>query len=84
MFNYFHDNKKIYLILEYAFYGELYKVLKRAGHFEDKRTAMVNFYLYGCRFLKLLAKFGIFCALSVILNIKVPHTTLSILSVLPI
>lgn len=43
MFNYFHDNKKIYLILEYAFYGELYKVLKRAGHFEDKRTAM---YIY--------------------------------------
>ncbi|KAE9556186.1 hypothetical protein FO519_000674 [Halicephalobus sp. NKZ332] len=36
MYNYFTDNKKIYLILEYALGGELYKVLQDNGKFSEK------------------------------------------------
>ena len=30
---------RVYLILEYAAKGELYKELQRVGHFDEKRTA---------------------------------------------
>ena len=31
--------EKVYLILEYAPKGELYKELQRTGHFDERRTA---------------------------------------------
>ncbi len=31
--------EKVYLILEYAAKGELYKELQRLGHFDERRTA---------------------------------------------
>ncbi|GFS01924.1 aurora kinase [Elysia marginata] len=39
LFGYFHDATRIYLILEYAPKGELYKELQKQGRFDDKRTA---------------------------------------------
>lgn len=38
LFGYFHDDTRVYLILEYAAKGELYKVLQDRQHF-DERTA---------------------------------------------
>lgn len=43
MYNYFHDEKKIYLILEYALGGELYKQLQRKRRFDEPTAAKVNF-----------------------------------------
>lgn len=39
MFGYFHDDKKIYLILEYAPQGELYGKLRKAGRFNNEVSA---------------------------------------------
>uniref|UniRef100_A0A8C4QPX8 Aurora kinase n=1 Tax=Eptatretus burgeri TaxID=7764 RepID=A0A8C4QPX8_EPTBU len=39
LYGYFHDEKRVYLILEYAAKGELYKELKVHGFFNDTRTA---------------------------------------------
>lgn len=39
MFGYFHDEKKVYLILEYAPQGELYAKLRKNGKFDDARAA---------------------------------------------
>uniref|UniRef100_UPI00358F1B7C aurora kinase C-like isoform X1 n=2 Tax=Myxine glutinosa TaxID=7769 RepID=UPI00358F1B7C len=39
LYGYFHDEKRVYLILEYAAKGELYKELKQNGYFDDTRTA---------------------------------------------
>ncbi|XP_017560853.1 aurora kinase B [Pygocentrus nattereri] len=38
-YNYFHDSKRVFLILEYAARGEMYKELQRCGRFSDQRTA---------------------------------------------
>ncbi|XP_061487110.1 aurora kinase C-like isoform X1 [Rhineura floridana] len=39
MYNYFHDQTRIFLMLEYAPRGELYKELQKKKHFDDIRTA---------------------------------------------
>lgn len=39
LFGYFHDETRVYLILEYAPKGELFKELKRVGVFDDRRAA---------------------------------------------
>ena len=39
MFGYFFDDKRIYIILEYAPGGELYKQLTQRGHFSEGTTA---------------------------------------------
>ncbi|KAI6243529.1 Aurora kinase [Aphelenchoides fujianensis] len=39
LYNYFHDEKKIYLILEYAVNGELYKELQQKHRLSERRTA---------------------------------------------
>mmetsp|Transcript_15521 Transcript_15521/g.33685 ORF Transcript_15521/g.33685 Transcript_15521/m.33685 type:complete len:342 (+) Transcript_15521:429-1454(+) len=39
LYGYFYDKEKVYLILEYAAKGELYKELQRAGRFDEKKTA---------------------------------------------
>ncbi|KAI2656658.1 Aurora kinase B [Labeo rohita] len=38
-YNYFHDDTRVFLILEYAPRGEMYKELQRCGRFDDQRTA---------------------------------------------
>ncbi|KPJ04975.1 Serine/threonine-protein kinase 6-A [Papilio xuthus] len=40
MYGYFHDEKRVYFILEYAKYGALYKLLKDQERF-DERTAAI-------------------------------------------
>ena len=39
MYGYFYDEKRIYIILEYAPGGELYKQLTARGHFNEAVTA---------------------------------------------
>jgi len=39
LFGYFYDKSRVYLILEYAAKGELYKELKRRKFFDEKRAA---------------------------------------------
>lgn len=43
MYNYFYDEKRVFLILEYAAGGELYKELQKRGRFDEEYTAKVNF-----------------------------------------
>ncbi|KMT02980.1 hypothetical protein BVRB_8g195480 isoform B [Beta vulgaris subsp. vulgaris] len=39
LYGWFHDDDRIFLILEYAFKGELYKELRRSGHLPEKQAA---------------------------------------------
>ncbi|XP_033927843.1 aurora kinase C-like isoform X1 [Melopsittacus undulatus] len=39
LYNYFHDERRVFLILEFAPRGELYKELQRCGRFDATRTA---------------------------------------------
>lgn len=41
LYGYFHDDVRVYLILEYAPRGELYKEMQTQpnGHFDEKRSA---------------------------------------------
>ncbi|XP_053320426.1 aurora kinase B [Spea bombifrons] len=39
LYNYFHDRKRIYLMLEFAPRGELYKELQKYGQFDEQRSA---------------------------------------------
>ncbi|XP_015681945.1 aurora kinase B-B, partial [Protobothrops mucrosquamatus] len=39
LYNYFHDKKRVYLILEYAPRGELYKELQKYQRFDEQRSA---------------------------------------------
>lgn len=45
MYNYFYDEKRIYLILEYAARGELYKELQKHRRFPEARSALVSLLL---------------------------------------
>ncbi|AEO62542.1 uncharacterized protein THITE_2073368 [Thermothielavioides terrestris NRRL 8126] len=38
-YNWFHDERRIFLVLEYAAGGELYRLLRREGRFPEKRAA---------------------------------------------
>ncbi|DBA98110.1 hypothetical protein WJX77_005634 [Trebouxia sp. C0004] len=40
LYGYFYDHDRVYLILEYAAKGELYKQLQEAHHFDEKKTAV--------------------------------------------
>ncbi|KAJ6218104.1 hypothetical protein RDWZM_009261 [Blomia tropicalis] len=40
LFGYFYDDTRVYLILEYAQKGELYRQLKELGRFEEKQAAI--------------------------------------------
>ena len=42
MYTYFWDQKKIYLVLEYAEHGELYKMLRSESRFSDRKAAIVS------------------------------------------
>ena len=39
LYGYFHDKKRIFLVLEFAGHGELYKHLRKAGKFTEQRAA---------------------------------------------
>ena len=45
IYGYFWDNKKIYLMLEYAYQGELYKKLKDHGPFDENLTSTLIYEL---------------------------------------
>lgn len=42
LYNYFHDARRVYLIVEYAPRGELYKELLRSRTLDEQRTATVR------------------------------------------
>lgn len=49
LYGYFYDTKRVFLILEYAPKGEMYKVLQNKGKFSEKEAATVekfNFSIY--------------------------------------
>ncbi|KAH7937014.1 hypothetical protein HPB49_007210 [Dermacentor silvarum] len=50
LYNWFHDETRVYLILEYAPQGELYRQLTSAKRFSDKRAATYIYQL--CNALK--------------------------------
>lgn len=41
MYGYFHDAKRIFIMLEFALHGELYKQLSKVGRFDEKRASRV-------------------------------------------
>lgn len=41
MYGYFHDDKRIFIMLEFALHGELYKQLSKVGRFDEKRASRV-------------------------------------------
>jgi aurora kinase, other len=45
LYGWFHDAERVFLILEYAHNGELYKELRKKGHFSEKQAATVILYL---------------------------------------
>jgi aurora kinase len=42
LYGYFYDQKRVYLILEYAARGELYKDLQKCKYFSERRAATVS------------------------------------------
>jgi serine/threonine protein kinase len=42
MYGYFHDSKRIFLMLEFAAKGELYKQLVKKGRFTERRSSRVS------------------------------------------
>lgn len=42
LYGFFHDEERIYLILEYAGKGELYTELKTCNQFSEQRSAQVS------------------------------------------
>lgn len=43
MYHYFFDADRIYMVLEYAPRGELYKLLTKAGKFDEHKSSVVCF-----------------------------------------
>jgi aurora kinase len=39
LYGYFHDSKRIFLVLEYAAKGEMYRELSKKGAFDEKRSS---------------------------------------------
>ncbi|XP_031269669.1 serine/threonine-protein kinase Aurora-3 isoform X1 [Pistacia vera] len=39
LYGWFHDDERIFMILEYAYGGELYRELRKKGHFTEKQAA---------------------------------------------
>jgi aurora kinase len=44
LYGWFDDAERVFLILEYAHNGELYKELRKRGHFSEKQAATVILY----------------------------------------
>nr|VZI28536.1 unnamed protein product [Spirometra erinaceieuropaei] len=43
LYTYFHDSSKIYLVLEFAYYGQMYSELQREQRFSERKAST---YLY--------------------------------------
>ena len=41
LYDWFHDTNRIYLILEYAWYGQMYTILQNKGRFNENEAATV-------------------------------------------
>lgn len=46
LYGWFHDDERIFLILEYAHRGELYRELRKSGYLSERQAATVNLLLY--------------------------------------
>ncbi|KAL6499349.1 Serine/threonine-protein kinase Aurora-3 [Orobanche hederae] len=46
LYGWFHDAERIFLILEYAHGGELYRELRKSGHLSEKQAATVKSLLF--------------------------------------
>ena len=46
LFTHFWDEKKIYLVLEYAVRGEMYKALQKKCKFDEETAAVVHLFLF--------------------------------------
>lgn len=44
LYGWFHDSERVFLILEYAHNGELYKELSKRDHLTEKQAATVILY----------------------------------------
>jgi len=51
LYGYFYDQKRVYLILEYAANGELYKALRKAKKFSEQRAANVGHVHFNVEFI---------------------------------
>ena len=47
MYDYFFDKERIYIVLEYAPRGELYKILQKCGKFDEPKAATVSIVYLG-------------------------------------
>ena len=63
MYSYFFDNDRIYLVLEYAPRGEVYKYLQKLKRFTDSNASTVSIFV----FLNI--------ALSYLFNLSIVHVT---------
>lgn len=61
----FHDDERIFLILEYAHGGELYKELRKSGTFTEEQAATVSVhsfsYIYALLFTRVFLKIDSIC-----------------------
>ncbi|CAA2971170.1 serine threonine- kinase Aurora-3 [Olea europaea subsp. europaea] len=52
LFGWFHDEERIFFILEYAHGGELYKELRKSGHLSERQAAtVISIYSSSCMFM---------------------------------
>lgn len=42
LYGYFHDSKRLFLMLEFAANGELYRQLAKRGRFSERRASRVS------------------------------------------
>jgi aurora kinase, other len=55
LYGFFHDEKRIFLMLEYAGKGELYKQLAKHGSFTEKRSSRVSVATHVSRILQIIS-----------------------------
>ena len=78
LFAWFQDEERVVLVLEYAARGELYKVLRAAGHFTERTAATVR-PPCPCRFCYTVNFHPSFCASGWIGPIALPSTVYEIM-----
>jgi aurora kinase, other len=49
LFAWFHDETRVFLVLEYAAKGEMYKLLRSVRHFSEKHAATVCLHFSFCK-----------------------------------